>query len=346
MSQHESTSPRPADQLAQWITGKWISHAIYAAAKLALADLLTDGERSLSDLAAATGTHAPSLYRLLRALASIGIFHETTPGHFTSTPIADLLRRDAMRDACLLAHSGWHDRAWSELLYSLKTGAPAFERVHGTPLFDWLSQHPEENDLFGRAMTAGKLHHDSAIVHHYDFSGVTRVVDVGGGHGSLVVSILNKYQHISAVIADLAQVTEGARQVVGKAGLQARCEVVTCDFFVSVPKGGDVYLLSHVLHDWEDDACVRILSTCRASMRPHTKLLLIESMIAADNRPDRAKWLDLEMLVLTPGGRERTEAEFDRLLRSAGLRINRIVCTHARRDVIEAVLDTDPSSAQ
>jgi hypothetical protein len=344
MSPPEPTSARPADQLAQWITGKWISHSIYVAAKLSIADLLAHGEKSLAELAEATTTHAPSLYRLLRALASIGVFRESSPQHFASTPTGELLRGDAMRAACLLAHSSWHDRAWSELLYSLKTGASAFEHAHGAPLFDWLNQHPEQNDLFSQAMTAGKLHHDSVIVNHYDFTDVKLVVDVGGGHGSLVVSLLKKHEHLSAIIGDVAHVAEGARERVRKAELQARCEVVTCDFFSSIPEGGDVYMLSHVLHDWDDDACIRILSTCRAAMHPHARLLLIETVVAAGDQADRVKWLDLEMLVLTSGGRERTADEYAGLLRAAGLRVARIVHTHGRRDIVEAALDSNRRS--
>jgi hypothetical protein len=336
MPPHEPTHLRPADQIAQWITGKWISHAIYVAAKLSIADLLADGEQSLEFLAARTGSHAPSLYRLLRALASIGIFRESSPQRFESTPSGDLLRVDAMRAACLLAHSEWHDRAWSELHHSVQTGESAFQHAHQAPLFDWLSQHPAENELFSQAMTAGKLHHDSAIVENYDFSQATRLVDVGGGHGSLVIAILNKYPQLSAIIADVAQVAAGARQAISRAALQTRCEVVTCDFFSSVPAGGDVYMLSHVLHDWDDDSCQRILSSCRVALGPHAKLLLVESIVASGDQPDRIKWLDLEMLVLTSGGRERTADEYERLLGSAGLRMDRIVRTNGRRDVIEA----------
>ncbi|HKP64414.1 MAG TPA: methyltransferase [Polyangiales bacterium] len=339
MPHEESIGGTPAEQLAKWITGKWISHSIHAAARLSIADLLADGDKSLTELAEATNTHAPSLYRLLRALASIGIFRESSPRHFASTPVGDLMRSEAMRAACLLAHSSWHDRAWAELFYSLKTGSSAFEHVYGDKLFNWLNQHPEENELFSQAMTAGKLHHDAAIMSHYDFSGVRRVVDVGGGHGSLVISLLRRHAHLSAIIGDVAQVAAGAREQVRLAELQARCEVVTCDFFSSVPAGGDLYMLSHVLHDWDDDTCIQILSNCRAAMHPQASLLVIESIVAPGDQADRVKWLDLEMLVLTPGGRERTAEEYARLLRCAGLRLNRTIRTHGRRDIIEATLE-------
>jgi len=338
MSAQLDPNARPDNQIAQWITGKWISHAIYAAAELSIADLLAEGESSLEALAERTQTHAPSLYRLLRALASIGVFRESAPRRFVSTALGEQLRSGALRAASLLSHSRWHDQAWAELLHSVRTGQSAFEHAHGGSLFDWLERHPAENDLFSRAMTAGKRHHDAALVDHYDFSAASTVVDVGGGHGSLVLAIMDRYEQLGAIIADVTQVADGARQAVSAAGLQHRCEVVACDFFTSVPRGGDVYILSHILHDWDDLACGRILRSCREAMSPDAKLLLIESIVADDDRADRVKWLDLEMLVLTSGGRERTADEYAELLRSADLRPRRVLRTGQRRDIIEATL--------
>jgi hypothetical protein len=325
-----------AQQLAQWISGKWLSQAIYAAAELSIADHLAQGDQSVSQLAEATKTHAPSLHRLLRALASVGIFRECAPQRFESTPLGDLLRTGAMKAACIMAHSSWHDQAWAQLLHSLHTGESAFEKAHGAPLFDWLAQNTEAAEVFNDAMAASKSYRDYGIAEHYDFARCEQLVDVGGGHASLAISILQKHSRLHAVIADLPHVVEGATQAIQAAGLATRCRVAPCDFFEGVPAGGDVYVLAHVLHDWSDERCVRILANCHKAMQSDAKLLLIESMLLDGNQPDRLKWLDLEMLVLTHGGRERSEQEYRRLLAAAGFELTRTVATGGSRSIIEA----------
>jgi hypothetical protein len=327
-----------ANQMVQWMTGKWISHAIYAAAKLSIADILQDGEKTLVELAERTSTHAPSLYRLLRALASIGIFRESAPGSFQSTELGDLLRSGAMRAASLMMHSDWHDQAWAQLLHSIRTGESAFEKAHGAPLFDWLSNRPEAGEVFSAAMTAGKAYRDHGIAENYDFASAAYVVDIGGGHGSLMISILERHPHLSGAIADLAQVAEGAKLAIENAGLSKRCQIVACDFFDRVPEGGDVYILAHIMHDWDDCDCHRILESCVRSMKRDGRVLLVESLMSPTNAPDRLKWLDLEMLVLTHGGRERTAEEYRLLLRSAGLDMTGVIVTGGSRVIMEARL--------
>jgi hypothetical protein len=325
-----------ARQLAEYLTGKWISHAIHAAAELSIADVLAEHELSVDELAEQTGAHAPSLYRLLRALASIGIFHEASPQRFRSTVASDLLRRGAMRSAALMAHSSWHDGAWAQLVHSVRTGESGFEKAQGAPLFEWLNRHPDANTVFSETMTAGAAYRERGIATAYDFSACRRVVDVGGGHGSLMISLLQQYPDLNGVIADLPAVAAGARQALERAGLSERCEVVGCDFFEHVPAGSDAYLLAHVLHDWDDDRCIKILGSCRAAMMPSAKVLLVESLLSPGDQPDRAKWLDLEMLVLTSGGRERTRDEYAALLRAAGLRLQRVIATEGSRNILEA----------
>jgi len=325
-----------AQQLAQWISGKWISQAIYVAAELSIADVLASGDKSVEQLAEATHTHAPALHRLLRALASIGIFRECAPQRFESTPLGDLLRTGAMRAACIMAHSSWHDQAWAQFLHSVRTGESAFEKAHATPLFDWLGSNPEAAGVFNEAMAAGKNYRDFGIAEHYEFERFERMVDVGGGHASLAISILQKHPGLQAVIADLPQVTEGAKLAIQNAGLSARCRVVPCDFFEHVPAQGDLYVLAHVLHDWSDERCLQILANCRKAMPSHGKLLLVEALLLEGNQPDRLKWLDLEMLVLTSGGRERSEQEYRRLLAAAGFELTRTLVTGGSRSIIEA----------
>jgi hypothetical protein len=332
----ESQRRTDASQLAQWLTGKWVSHAIHTAAQLSIADRLADGEKSVEELAREAGAHAPSLYRLLRALASIGIFRESAPGRFAQTPTSDLLRAGEMRAACLMIHSEWHDRAWSELTHSVKTGEVAFEKAHGEPLFDWLSANPDAARLFHETMVSGKAYRDHGVAEHYDFTPLRCVVDVGGGHGSLLISILRRHEHLRGVLVDLAPAAAGARAALHEAGVADRCEVVTADFFASVPEGGDAYMLAHILHDWSDDLCRKILDCCHRAMRRDGRLLIVESIMPEDDSPDRLKWLDLEMLVLTHGGRERTAAEFRTLLSSAGFEMTRVVSTGGSRSVIEA----------
>jgi hypothetical protein len=328
--------PNHAIELVQWLTGKWISRAIHAAAELSLADILAEGALDLDELARRTQTHAPSLYRLLRALSSIGLFRECSPRRFELTERGALLKRDAMRAACLMAHSAWHDAAWSELLHSVRTGESGFERAHGQQLFDWLSQHREEAQVFDATMTAGKAYRDLGIADCYDFSAFSRLVDVGGGQGSLTISILQRYPQLSAIVADLPHVIPATKLALERAGLAERCEAVASNFFEAVPAGADAYVLAHILHDWDDAACERILTCCRNAMSARSKLLLVEALVPHDDAPNRLKWLDLEMLVLTSGGRERTADEYRQLLRTAGFELTRIEASGGSRCLLEA----------
>lgn len=329
--------PNHALELVQWLTGKWVSRAIHAAAELSLADVLADGALDLDELARRTRTHPPSLYRLLRALSDLGLFRECSPQRFELTERGALLKQDQMRAACLMAHSPWHDAAWDDLLHSVRTGQSGFERAHGQPMFAWFADHPDAARVFDGALSAGKAYRDRGIADCYDFSSCSQLVDVGGGQGSLVLSLLERYPKLSAVVADLPHVIASTRVAIERAGLADRCRVIACDFFEAVPEGADAYVLAHVLHDWDDGACRRILECCRKAMGPAAKLLIIEGIIPVDGSQSRLKWLDLEMLVLTQGGRERTAAEYRVLLQSSGFELSRIAATSGSRCVLEAV---------
>jgi hypothetical protein len=326
-----------AQTLFQMTSGYWISQMIYVAAKLGIADLLRHGPRTCEELAQATGAHARSLYRVMRALASVGLFSESDSGRFALTPLAALLQSEepsSMRAlAIMLGEESY--RAWSDLLYSAKTGEPAFDRVFNMRRFEYLALHPEAAAAFNEAMVGffGRVH--AAVVKAYDFSRATRIVDVGGGNGLLLTLILKANPDASGILFESPAVIPDARTYIQAAGLAPRCEAVAGDFFESVPRGGDTHVLAHVMQSFDDARCVRILSNCRQALVRSGTLLLIEPVIEPGNQPSPAKLLDLQMLVVT-GGRQRTRAEYAELLESAGFRLARVVGTDSGESVIEA----------
>ena len=331
------TETSPTRTLLQLTSGYWVSQMIYVAAKLGIADLLKDGPRTCEELAHATGTHARSLYRLMRALASVGVFSESEGGHFSLTPLAELLRSgepSSMRAlAIMLGEESY--RAWGDLLYSVKSGEPAFERVFKVQRFEYLTQHPDAAAVFNEAMTGffGRVH--GAVVKAHDFSRATKVVDVGGGNGLLLTLILKANPRARGILFETPAVIPDAQRQIEAAGLAPRCEAVPGNFFESIPQGGDTHVLAHVMQSFDDDRCVKILSNCRHALPRTGTLLLIEPVIAPGNEPSPAKLLDLQMLVVT-GGRQRTRAEYAALLEAASLRLIRVVGTDSGESVIEA----------
>jgi hypothetical protein len=326
----------PQTQLMKFIVGKWISKPIYAAAELGIADLLSEGPKNIDQLAAESQTHAPSLYRMMRALASVGIFAETDPKHFKLTPMAELLKSGAMRSTALMFNAEWSDEAWLYFLDSIKTGATAFEKAHGMPVFEWLEENPGPAQVFNEANALKAASSHRAIVDVYDFSGFSKITDVGGGLGSLMIEILIANPSIEGVIADIPSVIEEARQHLQTHGLGKRCQAVECDMFKQIQPGSDAYLLSHILHDWSDEECRAILMNCYRAMIPGNKLLVVEIVIPPGNQPSIGKLLDLEMMVTT-GGRERTEEEYETLLESTGFELSRVIPTKASVSIIEGV---------
>jgi ubiquinone/menaquinone biosynthesis C-methylase UbiE len=326
----------PHAQLMQFILGKWISKPIYVAAELGIADMLTDGPKSVDDLARMSETHAPSLYRLMRALAAVGIFSETNGKCFELTPMAECLKTGAMRPVALMFHSDWHDKAWDNLLYGVKTGEAAFDNAHGMPLFEWFKENPSAAKIYNEAnaLKAGNSHR--IIVDAYDFSGINTLTDVGGGTGALLAEILNAYPSMHGVVADISSVVRQAKTKIQATGLGARCTTVECDFFNAIPAGSDAYLMSHILHDWNDTQCKTILNNCHKAMQSGSRLLIVEAVIPAGNEFSIGKLLDLEVFVMG-GGRERTEAEFRNLLESCGFQLSQIIPTAESISVIEAV---------
>jgi hypothetical protein len=328
----------PQFSLFRMVTGFYVSRAIYVAAKLDIADLLSDRPRHSDELAEITQTHAPSLNRVLRLLASAGVLIEED-GRFALTPIGACLRSGvpgSMRSALLFG--GITHQAWSDLLFSVKTGEPAFRRVFGMDSFDYLAQHPDEAANFDEAMAEFTKHIAIAVVAAYDFSPFRHIVDVGGGSGALLAGILKANPTVTGVLFELPQVAERAAARMREHGLAERCEVVGGDFFQAVPSGGDAYLLKHVIHDWDYERAVTILRNCRRVMGVEAKLLIIEGVypprIDQSDESRGAASNDVNMLVCT-GGRQRSEAEFRSLFDAAGFRLTRIVPTRAPARVIE-----------
>ena len=329
--------PPPAT-LLQMMTGYWVSQALYVAAKLGIADLLVDGSRPVENLATATQTDAPSLRRVLRALASVGIFTEASPGSFALTPLAALLRTgtsDSMRAlAIMYAEEQYH--AWGNILHSVQTGQPAFEQQFGTSYFAYLAQHPEADRVFNEAMTGWTTQLVGAVLETYDFSPFKTIVDVGGSYGTLLAAILRSNPEARGILFDQPHVVAAAQEQLALAGVAERCTTVGGDFFVEIPAGADAYLLAQILHDWDDERSVAILQQCRRAMPAHGKLLVIELVLPRGEEPFFGKWLDLHMLVLL-GARERTAAEYGALFRAAGFELARVVPTPAGPSVVEAV---------
>jgi O-methyltransferase domain/Dimerisation domain len=328
----------PQQQIGRMLTGYWVSQALYVAAKLKLADQVKDGPRTAEDLAAATGVHAPSLFRLLRALASVGVFAEDSGHRFGLTPLADCLRSDVTGSQWALAimNGEEHYRAWGDVLYSIQTGQPAFDRLFGAPVFDHLSHHPQQARIFDAAMVGVHGRETAAMLDAYDFSGVRVLADVGGGNGSLLTAVLKRYTPLQGILFDLPGVAERARANIEAAGLADRCRVVGGSFFETVERGADACLMRHIIHDWDDEKSLRILRNVHAALPDEGKLLLVESVIPPGNGPFFGKLLDLTMLVI-PGGKERTEEEYRELFGRAGFRLSRVVPTAAEVSVIEGV---------
>lgn len=330
----EATSP--PEQLSRMLNGAWIAQAIYVAAKLGLADLMRSGPGAVDEMAATTGTHPQALYRLLRALASLGVFAEDSDARFSLTPLAECLRSDvpgSQRSMAILTGDIFH-QAWGELLYSVQTGKTAFEKLHGMPIFDYLSKHPEQARLFDETMVGVHGRETAAMLDAYDFSGLRELADIGGGNGSVLTAALLKHRDLRGILFDLPGVAERARANIEAAGLSSRCRVIGGSFFDSIPAGADAYLLRHIIHDWYDDQALTILRHVHRAMDKDSRLLVVESVIPRGNAPSFGKLLDLTMLLI-PGGQERTAEEYENLYAAAGFRLTRIVPTRAEVSVIE-----------
>ena len=341
--QTQSTAQSAGPSLMPMITGAWASQAICVAAALGLADLLALEHQSEEALAHATGTQPAALARLLRALASLGVFRETEQqGLFASTPLGDQLRSDvpgSLRNLAMMVGAPEARRAWSDLTYSVRTGNSAFQKVFGMDTYEYRSKHPEDRAVFNAAMADMTRRVAAAAIAAYDFSRFRSIVDAGGGNGALLASLLTTTPGLNGILFDLPSGTEGAPELIAAAGIGERCEIVHGDFFKALPAGADAYLLKSVMHNWNDEMCCMILKNCAAAMSATARLLLVEQVLPARIEAvplhRRALMTDLNMLVMT-GGCERGEAQYSQLLRESGLEIKAIVPTASSFSIIEA----------
>jgi len=331
--------PSPSEQMIQMTSGHIIAQALYVVAELGIPDLLATGPRTIAELAQTVGAHAPSLYRVLRALASLGVFVEQDDQTFGLTPLGDTLRSDVPGSAraWALVNCGVGWRAYGELLYSVRTGQPGFDRAYGMSVFDYTARHPDAMAIFGKMMVDFHGREVAAVASAYSLSGVRSIVDVGGGSGNLLAALLDANPSLHGTVFERPSVAETAVQWLHAAGLSHRCDVLEGNFFESVPTGGDVYVLSHVIHDWDEAHCLTLLQNCRRAIGPSGRLLIVETVMPGANEPSQARLMDLIMLANSPSGQERTVEEYRDLLAKADFHLERVVPTASPVSVIEAV---------
>jgi len=340
MPEPHTTPLPPHAQLVQLSTAHWMSHVLYVAARLCLTDHLAKGLTRVDELADATKTHAPSLRRFLRTLGHLGLVTEDEAGRFTLTPLGEALQTGApgaARAAILTLASPWMTNGWTRLLESVRSGKPGLEQALGMPIFDWLATHPEEASLFSETMVSFHGAEPAAVAAAYDFSGMNTVVDIGGATGNLLAAILGRYPDLRGILYDLPHVVRHAPALLQSRGVADRVTITSGSFFDGVPSGGDAYLFSHIIHDWSEEQCLTILGHCLRAMAPASRVLIIEMVLPAGNVPHPGKMLDMMMLV-GPGGQERTEPEYRTLLSKAGLRLAKVVPTESAVSVIEATI--------
>jgi hypothetical protein len=345
MNEHHQTASAdipPSVAMLRMISSFRVSRAIYVAAKLGIADLLKDGPKSSDELARLTSTHSPSLYRVIRALASVGVFAEDEQGRFTLTPIAATLQSDApgsLHAWAIMALGEEDYQAWGDLMHSVRTGESAFTHVFGTGVWQYRAQHSEYAKVFDEAMANLVGVYNEAVLANYPFSTIKTLVDVGGGDGSLLVAILRAHPKMNGILFDLPEVAVKAKQKISEAGLSGRCEIVAGDAFDSVPSGADAYILSRVINSFDDKRAIAILQSCHRAIQDKGKLLLLERVV-----PDRVEhsvpaqgplMSDLNLMVIG-GGRERTATEHTALLGTAGFTLTKIVPTQSEVSMIEA----------
>ena len=329
----------PPVQLMQMLFGFAATRAIGVTAELHIADLLKDGAKTADELALQTGVHARSLYRVLRACASVGVYAEDSAKKFSLTPLAEPLLSDApgsLRAFAEMISCDWQFQTWAELPYSVKTGKPSFDKVHGKSSFDYFWSNEKAGKVFNDAMTSNSAFSSFAVVNAYDFSSIKKLIDIGGGHGFLLASILAKNDNLKGVLYDMPAIVAEAEKLLKEHGVTQKCETVGGDFFNSVPAGGDGYIMKHIIHDWNDEQCITILENCRKAMADGGKVLVVEMVVPEGNEPSPAKFLDLQMLQYLPGC-ERTEKEYEGLFDKAGLKLTRIIPTMSPFSIIEGV---------
>jgi len=328
----------PQLQMLQIISGFWVARCVYVLAKLGIADLIKDESKTADELATATSTHGPSLFRVLRALAAVGVITQDSNNRFGGTPLSQTLGSGpgSIRAFAMTELGEEHYPAWGELLYSVRTGGIAFDKAFGEPIWEFFAKHAENAQIFNDAMSGMTALANESVHAAYEFAGINAIIDVGGGHGGLITGILKKNPSMRGILFDAPQVIEGAKASIESSGVGERCELVSGDFFESVPEGGDAIVMKWIIHDWNDEQSVAIMKNCHRALPENGKLILIEAVVPATSEPHFSKFIDLNMLVIT-GGRERTQEEFRDLYEASGFKLTRIVPTESPFSVIEGV---------
>jgi O-methyltransferase domain len=329
-----------AERLLQLATGFVFTAALQPIVRLKIADLVGRGPVSASELARQTGTNADALYRVLRLLASVGIFAELPGRAFVHTPMSELLRTDvpgSVRDTVTFVGNPLHFKVWAELGYSVETGKPAIDKVYGKPAFEAIFGDSENAADFNRAMTCFSRRIAPTLLDAYDFSTIHTLMDVAGGHGAVLCDVLRRYPAMKGILFDMPNVVQEATCYICSLNLDQRCQMVSGDFFEHIPPGADAYYMQHIIHDWADEPALKILGNCRRALEgvPNGRLLIVDSVVPENSEPHVSKWLDIEMLLM-PGGRERTEQEWRGLLARGGFDVTRIVAMNAAESIIEA----------
>ncbi|HEV2491379.1 MAG TPA: methyltransferase [Candidatus Acidoferrales bacterium] len=324
--------------MMQLLNGANVTRAVSCVARLAIPDLVESGPKSAEELARDIGAHPQALYRLLRATASVGVLSEGPDGKFSQTPMSAVLRSKAtpsLRAWAIFLTREWGERGWERLEYCVRTGNKAMEEIYGQPIYEYFAQHPEETQIFNDAMTALSTIDSPAVAAACSFDGIRSIVDIGGGHGLLLATILARNPQMKGTLYESAQMIEGAKDGPLRPVMD-RCTLASGDMLSAVPSGADAYIMKHIIHGWPDDECQKILKACRKGVNPGGKLLVVDGVIQPGNDFSPTKYLDLIMLIF-PGGRERTEKEFRELFAASGWKLNRVIPTAAPDYVIEGV---------
>lgn len=319
------------------INGYWRTQMVYAAAELGIADILADGPCQLDALARSTGCDEQSLGRLMRALAGFGVFAVNEAGGYQTTAVGRCLESGdgaSLRARAIITGRLWQP-AWSNFLHSVRTGQDAFEHTFGKPVFEYLDTDPDTAAVFDATMADSTAVAAREVLDAYDFATAGTVVDVGGGTGALLTALLDRHPGLRGVLVEVPAVAARARARLAGGAVESRCQIVENDFFHTVPAGGDTYLLSWILHDWDDERAVSILTNCRQAMSGEARLLIIDQLLPGRPEPALSVLYDLHMMAVT-GGRERCEDEYARLLAAAGLTLTRTVRTKGDRSILEA----------
>ncbi len=334
-------TPPPQAILLDMLCGMMKTQAIREATRLHIADLVQDGPKSTAELAEATGTHQGSLYRLLSTLASLDIFVEVEPDHFAQTPLSNLLRPNipgSMYDVALIHGEEWQWHPWEAFSYSVQTGKTAFDHVYGESLWSHLSKNPAFGEHFSKAMTGFSMQVNVPVTMAYDFSAINTLVDIGGGHGSMLTTILKANPHMRGILFDAPHVIEEAHSIIAASEVADRCTLATGSFLESVPTGADAYIMKQIIKDWDDEQCIQILSNCRRAMKSGGKVLVVEPVLLPGKQMVTNKLIDLQLMVVL-SGQERYENQYRHLFQAAGLRLAKIWPTRSPYSVLEGVAE-------